>query len=184
MRWIERWMEPIFRVVTRLEEICLAGGILGIALLTIANVLLRSTLGESLLFAEEISRFLIVFVTFVGIGYATSKGRHIRMTALYDALPTRMRKALMLFMTASTSLLLFTLTWLALRYTLGTVRELGTVSPVLRVPRYIVYLSAPFGFFLGGVQYLLAFVKNLSASEVYLSFEKLDEYDEAPPSNI
>lgn len=184
MRGVERWMGPMFRAVTRLEEICLATGILGIALLTIANVLLRSIVGQSLLFAEEVSRFLIVFVTFVGIGYAASKGRHIRMTALYDAMPLRARKVLMLFITASTSLLLFSLTWLALRYTLGTVRELGTVSPVLRVPRYLVYLSAPFGFFLGGVQYLLAFVKNLYTSEVYLSFEKLDEYDEAPPSNI
>lgn len=184
MRWIERWTGPMFRAVTRLEELCLATGILGIALLTIANVLVRTTLGTSLLFAEEVSRFLIVFVTFVGIGYATSKGRHIRMTALYDALPLRTRKALMLVITASTSLLLFALTWLALRYTLGTVRELGAVSPVLQVPRYLVYLSAPFGFFLGAVQYLLAFLKNLSTSEVYLSFEKLDEYDDSPPEGI
>lgn len=177
-----RWVGALSRAVTRLEEFCLAWGILGIALLTIANVLLRSTLGGSLLFAEEVSRFLIVFVTFVGIGYAASKGRHIRMTALYDALPERARKALMLFITAGTSALLFALTWLALRYVLGTVRELGTVSPVLRVPRYLVYLSAPLGFFLGGVQYLLAFIKNLTAPGVYVSFEKRDEYDEAPPA--
>lgn len=159
-------------------------GILGIALLTIANVLVRSLLGTSLLFTEEVSRFLIVFVTFVGIGYAAGKGRHIRMTALYDALPPRGRKAVMLFITASTSLLLFGLTWLALCYTLGTARQLGAVSPVLQVPRYLIYLSAPFGFFLGGVQYLLAFLKNLSSPDVYVSFEKLDEYEDTPVEGI
>lgn len=177
-----RWATALSRAVTRIEELCLAWGILGIALLTIANVLLRSIFGESLLFALELCRFLIVLVTFVGIGYAASKGRHIRMTALYDALGPRAQKAVMLLITSSTSCLLFGLTWLSLRYVFGTVRELGPVSPVLRVPRHWVYAAAPVGFFLGGIQYALAFLKNLTEPDVYLSFDKRDEYDEAPAS--
>ncbi len=177
------WATRLFRLISCFEEICLAGGILGIALLTSANVVLRATLGWSLLFAEEVSRFLIVLVTFVGIGYAAGSGRHIRMTALYDAFGERARKRVMFVVTGVTSLLMFTLTWLALDYVLGTVRVLGAVSPVLHVPRFVVYLSAPLGFFLAGVQYLLSFVKNLTEDEVYIAFDQRDEYSEPPPAD-
>jgi TRAP-type C4-dicarboxylate transport system permease small subunit len=84
----------------------------------------------------------------------------------------------MLLISSTTALLLFYLAYLALDYALGTVRVLGSVSPVLRVPRWLVYLAAPLGFVLAGVQYLLAFVKNLAAPDVYLSFEVRDEHAE------
>ena len=177
---LARTAARISAAVTRFEEIALAGGILGIAALTIGNVVARAAIGESLFFAEEVSQFLIVIVTFLGLGYAAGKGRHIRMTAFYDQLSRRWRKAVMLLISSTTALLLFFLAFLALDYALDTVRVLGSVSPVLRVPRWLVYLAAPLGFTLAGVQYLLAFVKNLLAREVYLSFDVRDEHaDEA-----
>ncbi len=176
--------ERISGALERLEELCLAGGILGIAALTIANVFARTLLGSSLVFAEEVSQFLIVMVTFLGLGYATAKGRHIRMTAIYDQLPEAGRKRLMLLITSTTAALLFYLAYLGVAYAAGTVRALGSVSPALRVPLWIVYLAAPLGFSLAGLQYVLAFIKNLTAEGVYLSFEKKDEYDEPPPADL
>ena len=55
------------KAVTQLEELCLAWGILGIAALTIGNVIARTFFGTSLAFAEEISQFLIVLVIFLVI---------------------------------------------------------------------------------------------------------------------
>jgi len=48
------------------------------------------------------------------------------------------------------------------------------------VPLYLVYLAAPLGLALGGVQYLFALWRNLTAppGEVYLSFEHRDDYEE------
>lgn len=174
----------IFRAVTKLEEVCLAWGMIGIAALTIGNVVARSLFDTSLVFAEEISQFLIVFVTFVGLGYGASQGRHIRMTALYDQLSARWRKALMVHIALTTSALMFYLTYLSVDYVLGTVKVLGTVSPALQVPLWMVYLSAPFGFFLCGIQYAMTFAKNLMAEDVWVSFEKRDEYEELPPAEI
>lgn len=174
----------VFRAVTKLEAIGIAWGMIGIAALTIGNVFARSLLGDSLAFAEEVSGFLIVFVTFIGLGYGVSQGRHIRMTALYDQMPDRWRKSVMLFITLSTSALMFYLTYLAVDYVVGTVRVLGTVSPALQIPLWMVYLPAPLGFLLAGVQYAMTFLKNLVSEDVWLSFEKRDEYDEAPPPEM
>ena len=173
-----------FRVVTKLEELSLAWGMIGIALLTIGNVFARTLFDTSLVFAEEISQFLIVFVTFIGLGYGVSQGRHIRMTAIYDQLSDRKRKVLMLVITSSTAVLMFYLTYLSVDYILGTVRELAAVSPALQVPLWLVYLSAPLGFLLAGIQYVLAFAKNLMDDDVWLSFEQRDEYEDAPPADI
>lgn len=164
-------LQTVAAVVTRIEELALAWGILAIAALTIGNVFGRTLFGESLAFAEELSRFAIVLVTFLGIGYGASQARHIRMSAVHDQLPTRGRKVLMTIVTGTTSALMFFLTALSVDYVLGTVAPLGAVSPVLRVPVWIVYLAAPVGLLLGGIQYALAFATNLIRPEVYLSAE-------------
>jgi TRAP-type C4-dicarboxylate transport system permease small subunit len=164
-------LRAIFRVVTRIEEISLAWGILGIAALTIANVIGRTVFDRSVFFAEEVSQFLIVFVTFMGLGYGASRARHIRMTAIYDQLSFRGRKILMSVITGTTAALMFVLTWLSIDYVLGTVAALGAVSPALRVPVYLVYLSAPLGLFLAAIQYALAFTRNLMRPEIWVSFD-------------
>jgi len=169
-------MNRIFQAIQRVEEVMLALAILLIAGLTIANVVARSVFGASMASAEELCQFLIVLVTFVGLSYGASKGRHIRMTALYDTLAPRARKGAMLLIVCSTAALLFYLAWLALDYVL-VVRRLGSVSPVLQVPLYLVYLAAPCGLVLAGVQYALAALRNLREEGVYLSYDTKDEYE-------
>lgn len=173
----QRVAATIFGLIRRVEEICLAGGILVIAGLTIANVVMRTATGDSLVYAEEVSQFAMIVVTFIGASYAASKGRHIRMTAIYDNLSAARQKALMLVITASTAALLSVLAYFALHYAL-TVRALGSISPALQVPLWIVYLAAPIGLGLGAVQYVLAFYKNLTSDGVWLSYDRADEYDE------
>ena len=171
-------MRRVFQIIQRIEEVLLATGILVIAALTIVNVFTRSALGLSLAFAEELSQFFIIVVTFVGAGYAASQGRHIRMTALYDQLSERRRKVLMLAISGSTCALCCALVFWSLRYA-NTVRELGTVSPALEVPLWLVYMAAPIGLGLTALQYGLTFYRNLRESTVYISYDVPDEY-EAP----
>jgi TRAP-type C4-dicarboxylate transport system permease small subunit len=172
-------MASIFQVVRRIEEFALAWSVLLIAMLTVSNVICRALLGFSLAFAEELCQFLVVALTFIGLSYAAGAGRHIRMTAIYDQLSQRWRKISLITVSATTCLLLALLTCYAVQY-VATVRFLGTVSPVLQVPLYIIYSIVPLGLGLGAVQYGLTTLKNLSASELYLSYERLDQYEQAP----
>jgi TRAP-type C4-dicarboxylate transport system permease small subunit len=168
----------VFRLIQRLEEVCLAGGMLLIASLTVINVVLRTATGDSLVYAEEVSQFGMIAVTFIGASYAASKGRHIRMTAIYDNLSPARQKAFMLVITASTAVLLAVLTWYSIRYAL-TVRALGSVSPALQVPLWMIYLMAPIGLGLGSIQFTLAFFRNIVSGGVWLSFDHRDEYEDA-----
>lgn len=174
-------VRDLFRGVQRVEAFLLSGSILLIAAMTITNVFTRTLFDRSLASVEELSQFLMVMVTFIGVSYGANRGRHIRMTALYDQLPHGPRKALMTGIAATTAVVLAMLAWVALQY-VGTVRTLGTVSPALQVPLWWVYLAAPLGLALAAVQYGLAVVRNLMEDDVYVSFERTDAYEENEPS--
>ena len=173
----------VFRAVQRVEEVLLTSAILMIAAFTCVNVVTRTAFGFSLAWAEELSQFLMVVVTFVGLSYAASRGRHIRMTALYDQLPRRWRKAVMIATSAITSAMLAALVVFAIQY-IATLRVLGTVSPALRVPLHLVYWVAPLGLGLASVQYALGVVRNCLDEEVYVSFDVRDEYEETTQAGI
>jgi TRAP-type C4-dicarboxylate transport system permease small subunit len=175
-------LATILRALRLWEETCLAFGVLALTGLSIANVLARALFAESLASAEELSRFLMIWITFIGIGYGASRGRHVRMTALYDALPPRAQKACMLLVTFGTSGLCGWFGLLALDYVFGTARALGSVSPVLEIPKWLVFLAAPIGLFCAALQYALAGLRNLLEPEIYLSFTARDEYDDVGPT--
>lgn len=173
-----RGLRAADRAVERVERWVLAGGVMGMAAVAIANVLARNVLGHSLTFAAEVSQLLVVLVTFLGIGYGVRHARHIRMAAVYDQLTGRWRKGLMVLICLGTAGLLFLLTALGVGYVLD-MATLGRVTPALRIPLYLVYLWVPVGFALGGLQYLLAAVRNLISPGVHLAFQQPEAYQ--PP---
>ena len=165
------------RVIQKIEEVLLATAILLIAVLTVANVICRFLFASPLAFSEEVSQYCIIVVTFVGLSYAASQGRHIRMTAIYDLQSKLWRRRSMIVINGLTSALLLVLTWYACLY-VHTVYQLGGIYPVLRVPFYVVYSVAPLGLLLGGIQYALTTWKNVISEEPYVSFELRDEQEQ------
>lgn len=176
-------IEVVIDVIERVERFLLAAGILTITFLMIGNVVSRIAFHRSLAFAEELSQFSIITITFVGLSYGAGQGRHIRMTALYDQFSERNRRRLMIFTTTFTALLMLMLAWFGLTY-VRTVAELGTSSPVLQVPLWIIYSIAPIGFLMAGAQYVLAAIRNWRSDDVYLSWTRKDEYDAVPTGEI
>lgn len=164
-------------VIAGFEKLVLAYGILLMAANSVANVIGRTFLGSSLYFSEELNQFLIVLVTFVGLGYASRQGRHIRMSALYDQLDDRWRKVLMVFIAGVTAIIMFTLAWYSYQY-VARVASLGKVTPALQLPLYLTYLWVPVGFVITGIQYSLTVLRNLREKDVYISYEHVDSYDE------
>jgi TRAP-type C4-dicarboxylate transport system permease small subunit len=175
---IIRILSGIDRGIARFEAFILAYGILLMAANSIINLIGRTFLGQSLYFAEELNQFLIVLVTFVGMGYAARKGRHIRMSALYDQLGETGKKLLMILICATTAFIMFLLAYYSYGY-VARIHMLGKVTPALQLPLYLTYIWVPIGFIVTGIQYFLAVLKNLREREVYLSYEHIDSYEDA-----
>lgn len=161
--------------IAKLEAIMLAVGVLLMALNTVANVIGR-VLWESIYFSEELNRILIILITFAGISYAARHGRHIRMSAIYDTLPPRPRKALTILISLVTAVFMLGLAWYSLQFLLTTMGR-GRVLPAMQIPVWITLCWVPLGFFLTGMQYVLTAIKNVIEPDIYLSTNVLEGYD-------
>ena len=163
-------IRKINNVISKIEEQILGASIILMALILIANVIARK-LGHSLSFAEEVGAALLVICTFLGIGYAAKKARHIRMSAFFDAFPPKIQKITIIFISLVTMLILFYMAYYSVKYT-QYIHMLGKVTPALRLPAWYFAIPLSIGFFLGGIQYLLNIIMNLGSTEIFIGTEK------------
>lgn len=141
------------RALTAIEAALLSAAVLTMAVLNIANVVGRNLFDYSLTFAAELNRLLIVIITFAGIGYAARLHRHIRMTALAERVRGAAGRWLEAAALGGTGLLLLWLASLSVEYVARTA-AVGSVTPSLRLPLYLIYVVVPLGLAVGGVQFL------------------------------
>jgi len=161
--------------IANTEAVILAAGIILMAINTVVNVIARFVFGEGFFFSGEINRILIILVTFAGIGYAARYGRHIRMSAVYDALPSKGRKVLMIFIALFTSAVMFFLCYHSYGY-IETLYSRGRILPALGFEIWWIYIWVPVGFAVTGIQYFLTAIKNFTSEDVYLSTGVIDGY--------
>lgn len=171
------FLGTIDSLISRFESFALAAGVLLMAANTVANVVGRFVFQHSIFFTEELNRIIIVLITFAGIGYAARHGRHIRMSAIFDSLPVKPRKALMIFIALVTSLAMFALCYFSVSY-IGKVMSSGRVLPALQIPVWWIFVWVPVGFFVTGAQYLLTAIKNMIEKDIYLSTTVLEGYED------
>jgi TRAP-type C4-dicarboxylate transport system permease small subunit len=168
------------RVVFHIEEKVTAFSIIFMAIILIANVILRQ-FNSSLASAEELSQFLMFFVTFLGTSYAARSGMHIRMSMLSDALKGKARKILVIAVSLLTALVMLYVAYLAARYVMK-VAGFKRVSPILQAPVQYVWWAMPVGLFLTSLQYFMAFIRNLISPGAWISYHV--PYEQEPETMI
>ena len=161
------------------EEVILSMSMLLIAVILVGNVVVRTLFNFSFAWAEEISSLLSIFITFIGVSYVARVGRHISMSALYDAMSFKGKKIFMLISAAVTMLLLLYLMYYSITL-VQAMRVSGRVTSALLWPMWIPYMMLPVGFGLGAIQYMLILLMNVFDKEVvHTCVEPLpNDYDE------
>jgi TRAP-type C4-dicarboxylate transport system permease small subunit len=163
-------------VVINSFEVCSLVVCVGaLTLLLIANFIARE-LFTSIYFAEEISEFLVIFTTFVGVSYGVRRARHIRMGAILDMMPARVEKVVIIIISAVSAFIMFFMTHASYNYLLHSLHK-AHETPALKLPYWLFYVIVPLGFFMAGVQYLRTIVKNLVEKETWMSPEQQSEYE-------
>ncbi len=112
------------------------------AAMVFVNVALRFTTDRSLLWVEETSRYLMIWLTFLGSGLVLRYGGHVGIDTLQEALP---RHAAAIRAVIFVILLVFfaLMVWVGLRYAAFAWNQ---TTPVLQIPIGAVYLAMPVGF--------------------------------------
>ena len=144
--------------------------------LLIVNVIAREFF-VSIYFAEEVSEFLLIFVTFVGVSYGVRKARHIRMGAFLDAMPPKMEKIFLIIISIISAIVMGIMTWASWEYLTNAMSK-GHMTPALRVPKWTFYVIMPIGFGLAAIQYIRTIIKNLTEKEPWQSPDQQSEYED------
>jgi len=139
------------RVLLRLNRWAVIAILAAMALMVFVNVALRFLTDHSILWVEEASRYLMIWLTFLGSGIVLRYGAHIGIDTLQDRFP---RRAPFIRAIVFALLLAFfaAMVWLGVRYALLT---WGQTTPVMQIPIGAVYLAMPVGFALMIVHLML-----------------------------
>lgn len=158
------------------EVSILSLGVAALAVLLIANVFARSFF-QSIYYADEVSKFLIILVSFVGISYAARKARHIRMGAFLDLMPPLMEKIFIFVISAINATVMFIMAYYGYVY-MAQMRMMGQMTSALQVPYWTFMIIVPIGFASAGIQYIRTIIKNIIEKDVWLSPEQQSEYED------
>jgi TRAP-type transport system small permease protein len=157
------------RVLIRANRWLVVAILGAMAAMVFVNVALRFLTDHSILWVEELSRYLMIWLTFLGSGLVLRYGAHVGIDTLQDRFPRLAPKirAVIVFL-----LLVFfaTMIWLGARYVVLT---WGQTTPVLQIPIGAVYLAVPIGFALMVLHLLLMAAPYVRQSRV-LSDEAFD----------
>ena len=166
----------IGKVVNGFEVSILIFCVAALGILLIANVFAR-TFFQSIYFAEEVSKFLVMLTTFAGVSYGVRKARHIRMGAFLDAMPPKMEKTFIIIISLISAVVMAIMAWASWEYLINAMSK-GHMTPALRVPKWTFYVIIPIGFGLACIQYIRTIIKNLIEKEPWQSPDQQSEYED------
>lgn len=120
------------------------------AALVLLQVVLRYVFAAPLVWAEEATVFLMIWVTFVGSGIAIRRKGHIAMTVIAERMPAVIARSVAAFTDLAVTAFLIVVAWQGFRLALFVADQ---PSPAMRVPMIWPYLAIPVGalFMIGAV---------------------------------
>jgi len=174
--FFQRFNHNVGVVLNGIEVSTLVFCVAALAVLLIANVFAR-TFFQSIYFAEEVSQFLVMLMTFVGVSYGVRKARHIRMGAFLDAMPPKVEKTFIVFISLVSAIVMGMMAWFSYQYLINAM-DMGHTTPALRVPKWTFYIIIPIGFGLACLQFIRTIIKNLTESDPWQSPDQKSEYED------
>ena len=130
MRWIERGLAYAFIAAVGLNFF---------------NVVGRYGFGVTILSADEIQIFIMVFMAFLGAAVVAWRGQHLRMDVLVNTLPASLRRLVRIFELAVVAILASFVLWNSTYYA-QQMFNFGRVSDMGRVPMWIPHGAVAVGF--------------------------------------
>ncbi len=122
------------------------------ATLVFTNVVTRYVFDFSLNWAEELSRYLMIWVAYLGAGLAMREGRHVAIEYVQGLLPARFAPVARALVALIILAFLVVLAKLGIDIVQFAWRQR---TPVLGWPQGVVYLAIPVGAVLFGLHFLL-----------------------------
>jgi len=114
------------------------------AILVVAQVVLRYVFNDPLTWSEEMARILFIYLAFVGIGAAYGRRRHMFIDALVIELPATLKRIVEFSVVGIASVFLIAVIVITIR-SIVELHRMDITTPALDYPMALVYLVIPLG---------------------------------------
>ncbi|MFZ5754493.1 MAG: TRAP transporter small permease [Bacillota bacterium] len=126
-----------------------------------AQVFFRYFLKNPIFWAEELARYALVWMTFIGAAVALRQGMLANMDLIVGKLPAKMRRGVFTIVSLLNIVLLGFLFYYSIKL-VGEPSVLSQKSPAMGIPMSYVYLGMPIGLFLLILQSLIGLFNDLA----------------------
>ncbi|WP_312812539.1 TRAP transporter small permease [Sedimentibacter sp.] len=145
MHVLDKISNGINKIMEYITIIMLAGIVVSL----FAQVIFRFVFHTGLTWSEELSRYLHMWITFLGASIIFKEGKHLNLTFFIDILPTRFRKLIDIF----NQLFLIFFLVLIIYHGIPLINIVKTqLTPAMEISTAWVYASLPIGAFFMLVQ--------------------------------
>jgi TRAP-type transport system small permease protein len=144
-------MQKIERIFVEANRWALIAILSAMAVLVFLNVILRYLTNHSITWSDEVSRHLMIWLTFIGAGITLRHGGLVAIDNLQAALGDRKARLLRLVVAAIMLAFFVMMIWVGKTY---VERTMFQTTPSTRIPFGYIYLAMPIGFGLLIVHFL------------------------------
>lgn len=143
-------------ILDNIEETLLVIMMGAIAFVIFIQVVFR-VLGKSLPWSEELSRYMLVGITFIGASYGIRRKAHVGVEAVLLALPEKYRDIVSVINVIIC--IIFNVVVCAFSIKIIHTQILyGQVSPAMQIPMWIAYLPIPIGMSFMVIRYIQSII--------------------------
>nr|NJM04051.1 TRAP transporter small permease [Desulfobacula sp.] len=147
-------MQKIIHTIDRIEHFVLVWTILGLALFGFFQVFTRYGLNYSFSWFEELGRYLVVLIAFLGAGIGAKKGTHFSMDLIVGILAQPYQQYLQGLTGIISSAFFFLVSFYSWKF-IARMYNFGATSSTMGIRMYIVYLPILVFSVVMGVRFLI-----------------------------
>lgn len=163
-------IDAIVQPLIKLCKIAVISCVLSIALIVSTSIFFRYVLNNSITWSEEIAKYLMVWMVFVGAPVAMVQSRHIAIEMFPNLFRPRIRALIFLIINLLIVLTMAFWTYRGFTYTVGGMSQV--MSSFDKIPLGVVFASIPFG---SCIMMIISFQISLNQILVIIDPEKYED---------
>ncbi len=170
LNFIVELVDYVLKPLINLCKFAVISCVLSIALIVSASVFFRYVLNDSITWSEEIAKYLMVWMVFVGAPVAMVESRHIAIEMFPNLFRPRIRALIFLIVNLLIVLTMAFWTYRGFTYTVGGMSQV--MSSFDKIPLGVVFASIPFG---SCIMMIISFQISLNQILVIIDPEKYED---------
>lgn len=136
-----------------------------LALLVTFNVVLRYGFGSPVIWADQVTSYFLVYITFLAAPWVLAQRKHITVDILREMLGERGNYILSIMVALAGCLYCLFFTYLSIEEVARILARNSEFRDIITVPQWAVYWTLPAGFILMAIQFVLNGIEDVRSTE-------------------